>query len=108
MPTSLPVDVIKIGPYDFTLLPMPGEMADRNGAAGCTDILDFTILIDVRRKPRYIVDTLLHEITHAIWFVWNIQDRDDEERTVTAIGTGLATVWRDNPEVFKWIAKRVA
>jgi hypothetical protein len=47
--------------------------------------------------------TLLHEILHTIYYVWDLSSNSREEDTVYRIGQGLAAVWRDNPEVMAWI-----
>lgn len=49
------------------------------------------------------LDTVLHEVFHAIYWAYNIEDRDDEERTVATLATGLTQVLRDNPQVLKYI-----
>ena len=61
---------------------------------------------------RQTASTLLHEIMHAAAAVWSIGcDKEDgtlsEEQFVRPMSLGLATVWRDNPAVFEWIAKHL-
>ena len=51
----------------------------------------------------FILDTLLHEIMHAIHFVGNLNDNDDEERIVTTMATGLVGVFVDNPDLVDYI-----
>lgn len=53
-------------------------------------------------------DTLLHEILHAVYFVWNLEDKDDEERTVTGLSTGLSTVLHDNPELVELLSSSLS
>jgi hypothetical protein len=50
-----------------------------------------------------IVDTVLHEINHAIFWAYLLRDNDDEERTVATIATGWTQVFRDNPALLAWI-----
>jgi hypothetical protein len=45
----------------------------------------------------------LHEILHAIWADRRLPDRPTEERTVTALAQGLASVFRDNPGLLRYI-----
>ena len=73
--------------------------------AGVTDTLNLNILIDVRRKPSFIVDTLIHEINHAIFFAMNCVDEDKEERLITSLSTGQACVMRHNPELWAWLLR---
>lgn len=51
------------------------------------------------------VDTLLHEMTHAIWSIYGIEKTDTEERIVTVMGAAWTQVWRDNPKLLAWVAK---
>jgi len=46
------------------------------------------------------VDSVLHEILHAIW--WNYLDEEEttEERAVTMLSHGLVQVMRDNKKLF--------
>lgn len=41
------------------------------------------------------VDTILHEILHAIWDVYALEEKDDEERMVTCTARGLTCIYRD-------------
>lgn len=50
-------------------------------------------------------NTLIHELLHAIYDVYHIQDTDDEERTVTTMANGLTQVLKDNPELFTVLRK---
>lgn len=52
---------------------------------------------------RQTAHTLLHEIMHAICYIFGIADEDKEERVVSAMSDGMTTVWRDNPEVMAYI-----
>lgn len=51
------------------------------------------------------VETLIHEITHAIYHAYVVKDGDDEERTVTTLARGWAQVYYDNPDLLRWMAK---
>lgn len=47
---------------------------------------------------------LLHETLHAIWYEMGLTEKDgDEERVVSALGTGLSCVLRDNPAFVGWV-----
>jgi hypothetical protein len=51
------------------------------------------------------METLLHEIGHAIWWAMGLQDADNEERVVRAFGTALASVFRDNLWLSEWLSE---
>jgi hypothetical protein len=63
-------------------------------------------LIDIRtgQAPIDEVDTVLHEVFHAIL---SCQGRefggDTEELYVRALATGLVTTLKDNPEFAEWL-----
>lgn len=58
-------------------------------------------------------EVIIHEILHGIWKVFGLPDNDEnkdarlepmtQERCVSSISNGLATVMTDNPRLFKWI-----
>lgn len=51
------------------------------------------------------VDTLLHEIFHAIWTLTSLRVGDDEERIVSTLSLWQSQVLTDNPALTTWIAK---
>ena len=53
-----------------------------------------------------VADTFLHEILHAVWHEYNLQDDDREERIVHTLATGLTQVMHDNPELLTWLKKQ--
>ena len=52
-----------------------------------------------------VLTTLLHEINHAIFNLYHIVNEDEEEDIVTVLGVAWAQVYRDNPELIKFITK---
>ena len=65
------------------------------------------IRIDTTHSAIEVAQTLLHEILHVVCTMWCRAEEDNEERTVSIMSTGLATVWRDNPDVMEWIAQNM-
>lgn len=51
-------------------------------------------------------ETLLHEVMHAVWHMWNMRDEAGEEETVSAMARGLTTVFKDNPELAKYLISK--
>lgn len=51
------------------------------------------------------LESLLHEISHAIWWVYRLNDDDKEERIVSVMGMAWTQVYRDNPWLIEWIAE---
>ncbi len=62
------------------------------------------IRIQVRNRQFYeVVCTLVHEINHVIYWAYELDDGDKEERICGALATGWAQVYRDNPEIIAFI-----
>lgn len=96
--------VIKIGPLDIDVFFIPGDNED----FGDFTYLQSQIRVDSRLKSTALVDTLLHEILHAIWALGHLKSKaQKEERAVAVIATYLTQVIRDNPDLMKWIAKNL-
>lgn len=50
------------------------------------------------------METLLHEIFHCLWSIFNRFDTGkDQERCVYRMGIGWATVLKENPRLRAWI-----
>ena len=50
------------------------------------------------------VDTIIHEILHGIYsafYMGDPNDPEEEERVVSLMATGLTTIMKDNPKLFK-------
>lgn len=100
---------VRIGPFDFGLEKWPLLEATAASRWGECD----KALLKIRVQERFptnhkAVDTLLHEICHAIYWAFNIMDEDGEERTVQAMSTGWTSVFRDNPWLSGWIKEALA
>lgn len=97
---------VKVGWATYKIEPFPVLEAHGEAKHGDTNDLNHTIRIDTACGPARASETLLHEIFHAICGKWNLDlTKDEEERVVTSMASGLCTVWLDNPEVLAWIGK---
>ena len=92
---------IRIGYIDFAILPFPNGFA--SNLDGKTDFTRQIIYIDEILSPEAKACTLLHEVLHAVWALHALSDDDKEERIVTALGNGLAQVFRDNSKLLSFI-----
>lgn len=54
-------------------------------------------------SPLKAADTFLHEVLHAIFWAYGVDDADKEERIVGTVSTALAALFRDNPWLAPWI-----
>jgi len=94
---------IKVGPYDYDVVHAKIDPeAERVGDFDSTlsRIRVTTDMNDIRT-----VETLLHEIFHAIFYSYGIGNHLEEENIVGLMSTGLAGVLRDNPDFAKRLIK---
>lgn len=100
---------IRIGPIDFRIEKWSSHAADSRRAWGECSLSEFVIRIQENiPRPEKTADTLLHEIGHAIWAVWKLEDADKEERVVSTMATAWTQVYRDNPWLLDWIKEAIA
>ncbi len=88
---------IKVAGHQYRVKVKNGSWGDDSRLRGNCSSQELEIKIDSNMPKSRRVETLLHEIGHAIYHEYNIQDEDREERTVTAFATGLHQVLTDNP-----------
>lgn len=100
---SLPGSV-RVGPFDMCLsladFPPDGDGVTFGQFNGSTQSIE---LSNALRNGVIAADTLIHEITHAIWWSAGLSDKDKEERTVAILSTGWAQVYRDNEWMHDWL-----
>lgn len=68
-------------------------------------------LIELDEAPpsaEFAVDTVLHELTHAIYGCSGLKPGDDEERVVSVFATWLTMLLRDNPDLLGWLRVQLA
>jgi hypothetical protein len=65
------------------------------------------IKISRRQSPVAIVDTLVHEILHCIWYTngigYTLDGEEAEEFIVNSYATSIVTIFIDNPWIIKLI-----
>lgn len=102
---SLPSS-IRVGPYDVGIVIRSSEQQRELEDHGLFSGRWLQIEIEPDATScAFMADTFLHEVTHAIYYVWGIRDEDDEERTVSTLTTGKIQVYRDNPWLLDWLKK---
>ena len=96
--------IIKIGPMDIGIFFVPGD----NETFGDFTYLKTQIRVDSRLKGPAKVDTLLHEVFHAIWAMGQLKSKaQKEERAVSFMATYMTQVLRHNPQVIRWSSKNL-
>jgi len=63
---------------------------------------DGIIYIAKGLQPKYEAEVLWHEIKHAIAYLYSIDEKDDEERTVSVQAMAEIKLWCENPKLLKY------
>lgn len=95
-------DKIKVGAFDIQVIQLQGAESLSHGIDGHFSAAEQVIRIDKSLAKYKLMDTLLHEILHSIYYVGHLDSDDDEEKTVSVISTMLTQVIRDNPKLLKF------
>lgn len=66
-----------------------------------------TIWINGDMPEPLVITSLLHEIAHAIYFLWYGADASNEEHVAIATSEGLTIFFQQNPEIFNWYSEMV-
>ncbi len=102
--------LVRIGPFDIAIIIW--SLHEASGARQWGQFSSAEMCIRVQEEfPSAIkaVDTLMHEIMHAIFWAYDIlNDGDKEERVVRQLGTAITALHRDNPWLAHWITKTLA
>lgn len=104
----MPLDKVKIGYKTFDVIPWDEESNKVSGSRrslGETHFGPSQIFVDTTGKGEETANTLLHEILHGIYHIYNIQQGDEEERVVNTFANGMIQVFQDNPDLLTYLKK---
>tara|TARA_R110002020_G_scaffold24338_1_gene80148 strand:+ start:954 stop:1268 length:315 start_codon:yes stop_codon:yes gene_type:complete len=99
-----PSMIIKVGGMDIDVLrvPLNGEMF------GDFSYINSRIRIEEQLTGPQLVDTVKHELNHAIWAIGNLKDKKEEEERVCSVMASVQTqIDRDNLHYLKWTIKNL-
>ena len=95
--------IIKVAGFDITIERMNHAVSMSDQVFGDWTPIEQKIRIDLALSRHKVVDTMIHELLHAIHWAYVIKNEDEEERIVSVTSTALTQVFRDNPDLMKWI-----
>ena len=99
-----PFMIVKIGGMDVEVYLIPGD----NEVFGDFTYLNNRIRIDKGLKKGALVDTLIHEINHAVFAIGRLKSKEEKEERICSV---MASVWtqifRDNPHLMRFIQKEL-
>lgn len=100
---------VRVGPYDIRILIADTLQMTASARWGEFSSIEQAIRVDVGIATNAkAVDTVIHELLHAIWWAYQIRDDDKEERTVSMIALGWLALLRDNPDLLQWLNVAIA
>jgi hypothetical protein len=76
---------------------------EKDGRWGDCDCGTAIIRIRVLDDNLLNVDTLIHEIFHAVWYETGSDDTETEEHAVSRLATGITKVFHHNPKLKAFI-----
>lgn len=99
-------DRVRVGAYDFHIRKWTANESAGEQKFGVCSTTEQMICVQMTMPTRYkAVDTTLHEIIHAVYWAYGIEDGDKEERVVSIMGSALCALHRDNPWLADWLKK---
>ena len=100
-----PFMVVKGGGMDINIIRVPLN----DEIFGDFSYINSRIRIEEKLVGAVLVDTVLHEINHAIWAVGQLKSKaQKEERAVSVMASYWTQIFRDNPELIRWINRNLA
>lgn len=100
---SLP-SPIRVGGFEYKVYERD-DFARSQGEFGQCDNDTSTILIAKDLTKQMQVNTLIHELFHAIYYVYNIEEKDEEERIVNTFANGWHQVLSDSPALLNYLKR---
>lgn len=95
---------VRVGPYDIAMVAETATWAAANRKFGEFSAVEQAIRFDGDiPSAAKMLDTITHEIFHAIFWAYSLNDKDDEERTVSSMSSGWVAFLRDNPAFNAWM-----
>ena len=98
---------IRVGAYVFKIVKCEPGVSDDEDADGQFRANQEHICVSREVSRTRELEVLIHETNHAVYFTYNIQGEDDEERTVHTLSTAWTQIYRDNPDLIRYIQEVV-
>jgi len=97
-------DTIKIGYLDYLIGTAVTSQQSGTDRAGECDRNAAEIRVAAELPPARAAEALLREVMHACWGQWcDSGDSAIEDKVVSGLANGLATTFRDNPDLLSWL-----
>ena len=96
---------IRVGTYDFLIEVKGRTEAVADSEFGRCQFFNQKIFVCEHQEPQSLVNTVWHEVIHAVHWVFGLDDGSTEEEFTNLGANGTLIVMRENPELMSWIAK---
>lgn len=95
---------VRVGPYDIAMIAEGAAWETANRRFGEFSTIEQAIRFNGEMPSvAKMLDTIMHEVFHAIFWAYDLEDEDKEERTVSSMATGWVAFLRDNPAFDAWM-----
>ena len=102
MAKNLPTSLIIAG-HPIAIETFGKETCLVGGIFAAYDNINAKIIVCDELDKVMTLDSLIHEIGHAIYFFYGLNDESDEETNVNQMGIGWSQIWVDNPDLVKFL-----
>lgn len=101
---------VKVKEKEYKIVSRSKRWGKKHDAMGMITFNRNLIEVDESQSKEAMVDTVLHEILHAVVAEYGIKFKNlrEEERVVHTMANGLTDVYKDNPALVDWIRARLA
>jgi hypothetical protein len=96
---------LKIGQFTFRVKVLEKVQVEEDQCFGSADLENQVISLVSKLRLEQAVNTVQHEITHCINYVYGVDDDSTEEQVTTQHTNGQIAFWLDNPKAFAWLAR---
>lgn len=96
---------VKVAAFDFKIKRFSRNEGTEFNRFGHVNVVTKRIRIDPTCGRAQVLETLTHELLHAVYWAYGLEEGDKEERIVAAMATGWTQVMRDNPHIVKFYTK---
>lgn len=94
---------IRIGPFDYSVVEISAEQAEELRDDANIDCEALVMQVNVDQAKTVVLESLTHEILHALWSLAGGHSLTTEEMWVAKMAPLLLCLVRDNPAVLRML-----
>lgn len=93
---------VRVGFFNYNIETIDAELADSKGLYGYADNNKNEIRVSDGLNDQQLLNTVFHEILHAIHWQHGLSDSSTEEEFTNLSTNGLCAFFADNPGFVEW------